>query len=45
VFDFVEALDEAHATLVDAERTADEVYTSVARLVADWPREAGVQRG
>jgi predicted kinase len=45
VFDFVEAIDEAHATLVDAEGTADEVYTSVARLVADWPREAGVQRG
>ncbi len=31
--------------LVDDERTADDVYTSVARLVADWPREAGVQPG
>ncbi len=35
VFDFVEAIDEAQATLVDAERTADAVYTTVARLVAD----------
>ena len=35
VFDFVEAIDESKAVLVDAERTADAVYTTVARLVAD----------
>lgn len=45
VFDFVEATDGSRATLVDAEGTADEVYTIVARLVADWPRQAGVRRG
>jgi hypothetical protein len=35
VFDFVEAINEAQARLVDAEGTSDEVYTTVARLVAD----------
>jgi predicted kinase len=35
VFDFVEAIDASRATLVDAEGTGDEVYTTVARLVAD----------
>jgi hypothetical protein len=45
VFDFVEAINEAQARLVDAEGTSDEVYTTVARLVADWPRQAGVQHG
>ena len=34
VFDFVEAIDASRATLVDAEGTGDEVYTTVARLVA-----------
>jgi hypothetical protein len=35
VFDFVEAIDESQAMLVDAERTGDEVYKTVARHVAD----------
>ncbi len=35
VFDFLEAIDEAQAVLVDAEGTVDEVYNTVARLVAD----------
>jgi len=35
VFDFVEAIDASRATLVDAEGMGDEVYTIVARLVAD----------
>jgi hypothetical protein len=35
VFDFVEAIDESQAMLVDAERTGNEVYKTVARLVAD----------
>jgi hypothetical protein len=38
VFDFVEAIDEPQAMqamLVEAERTVDDVYMTVARLVAD----------
>jgi hypothetical protein len=35
VFDFVEAIDESQGMLVDAEGTVDDVYMTVARLVAD----------
>jgi predicted kinase len=46
VFDCGEAIDASRAMLVDAERTDDEVYATVARLVAaNWPKEAEVRRG